>query len=220
MTSFRWLHWAAFAYTWMVFGITFGMKAVQSGVKPYYISGLLNSGDDTVAEFFVRWILWGSIPVVLFRVVRRRFSSCWAWTLLVAWMLAIVTGFDPRVFDGPGPPDALRYSHYGASGLVLLVCSLLLLRVQKWLGGFWLVVTVVYCGTFLASDLVDDLDIPSEIYITTEYVLYLTMGVVLLLLPTIATTTSPPLDNVRVVSPPAEKVNILARERDAERMRR
>lgn len=210
------MHLLAFAYTWLVFGITFGIKAGQSGVKPYYISGLFNSSQDTIPEFFIRWVLWGSIPIVFFRIVQRRFSSRWAWLLLASWMLAIVTGVDPRVFDGSGPPDWLRYSHYVASGLVFLVSSFVLGYVNRYLGWFWVIVTIVYCSTFLASDLSSDLDIPSEIYIATEYALYLTMGVCILLLPP-PPPSSPPLEEVRVEVP---RVTIPARERNEERLRR
>lgn len=212
----NWMHLLAFAYTWLVFGITFGIKAGQSGVKPYYISGLFNSSQDTIPEFFIRWVLWGSIPIVFFRIVQRRFSSRWAWLLLASWMLAIVTGVDPRVFDGSGPPDWLRYSHYVASGLVFLVSSFVLGYVNRYLGWFWVIVTIVYCSTFLASDLSSDLDIPSEIYIATEYALYLTMGVCILLLPP-PPPSSPPLEEVRVEVP---RVTIPTRERNEERLRR
>ena len=134
--------------------------------------------------------------------------------------MAIVTGLDPRVFDGPAPPDALRYSHYVASGLILLVASCLLLWVRRWLGWLWIVVTVAYCSTFLASDLSDDLDVPSEVYIATEYALYLTMGVVVLLMPPDPSLAA--LEELRVVDDDEQRrrVNVLARERAAERQRR
>lgn len=219
MSSPLWARVAGFTYLWIVFGVTFGMKAAQSGVKPYYISGLLNSGEDTVAEFVIRWTLWGSIPIVLFRIVRRRLSSpAWAWALLVSWYIAIATGVNPRVFDGPSPSEALQLSHYVASGLVLLVSSLVLLQIQKWLGWFWIVVTVVYCSTFLVSRFSDEVDIPAEIYIATEYTLYLTMGVVVVLMPPSTSLTSAPLEEVRVERSP--RVNILAREREVERVHR
>ena len=203
----------SFAYTWLVFGITYGMKAAQSGVKPYYISGLLNSAEDTVFEFVIRWLLWGSIPVLLFGRVRRRLSVRWAWAILLAWMLAIVTGVDPRVFGGPAPPEVLAISHYVASGLVLLVASLILLQIQRYLGWFWIFVTVVYCSTFLVSRFSDAVDIPSEIYITTEYLLYFITGVAVLLVPAPEPT---PLEEVKIVPP----VTIRSREREMERMHR
>ena len=33
-----WQRLLGFAYMWLVFGVTFTMKAFQTGVKPYYIS--------------------------------------------------------------------------------------------------------------------------------------------------------------------------------------
>lgn len=205
-----------FAYLWIVFGVTYAIKASQTGVQPYYISGLLNSAEDTVPEFVLRWVLWGSVPVVLFVTVRRRLSTCWAWTLLVVWWLAIGTGVDPRVFDGPAPSDALQFAHYAASGLVLLVASLVLLQIRRWLGWFWILVTVAYCSTFLLSRYSDDIDIPAEVYITTEYVLYLTTGVAVLLVPATSPRPPPPLEGVEV----RPGVNVLARERALERMHR
>ena len=52
----------------------FGIEAGWSGVKPYCMSGLLNSSEDSIPEFFTHWML------------------------LATWMLAIVTGVDPLVF--------------------------------------------------------------------------------------------------------------------------
>ena len=82
-------------------------------------------------------------------------------------------------------------------------------------GMVWILVTVVYCTTFLVSRFSDEVDIPSEVYIFTEYVLYLTTSVVVVLLPG---TPPPPLQEIEVIPPPP--INVVARERALERRHR
>ena len=130
-----------------------------------------------------RWLLWGSLPVVLYPfVVHRGVPRPLAIFLAFSWYFAIVSGVHPRVFGGPPTPDWLAYTHYGATGVVLLAASLTVLSLYRVLGAIWIVTSIAYGTLFLVSRFTDALDLPSELFIASEYVYYTTFGVLLLLL--------------------------------------
>ena len=164
----------SFLYSLMAFASTYAIKSTQDNdLKLYYISGLLNSSNDTLDEFVVRWALWVLVTPILYINIRPH--TTFAWSILVpgSWITAIVTGVQFQVFDGPSPTDILKYAHYGATGFVMLSSSLTLIVLGFRMSGiFWLFTSVVYCTLFLVDSFVDTFDIPSDAFMITEYIFY------------------------------------------------
>ena len=156
---------------WIVFGTTLAMTSAQTGLRAYYISGLLNTSEDTVGEWIARWLLWSSVPLVLYPFVRDHgVPRSLAIFLGLSWYFAIVSGVDPRVFGGPAPPEWLAYTHYAATGVVLLAASLTVLWLYRVLGAIWIVTSIAYGTTFLVSKFTDALDLP-QVFIASETLL-------------------------------------------------
>ena len=168
-----------FLWMWTVYLATFALRISHAApgdenrVRLYYISDLLNSSHDPVEAFAVRWALWTSVAG-LFWILLRRTHECLAAFLAVSWLLAIVTGFDARVFGGAAPSDAWRYSHYAATALVMLASSVVVSVAygQPRAGAAWLLITVLYGGGFLLSRFHDGVDIPSQVFMAVELVFY------------------------------------------------
>ena len=170
-TAFR---TTSFLYALLAFASTYSLRATQDDEpRLYYISGLLNSAHDEPSEFAVRWALWLALVPFVFLNLRPHLPPAWAAPVPAAWLLAIVTGVDFRVFGGPEPTDALVYAHYGATALVMLTSSLTLgaLGLAR-SAAFWLLVSAAYATLFFVRRFVDDFEMPSEIFMVTEYVFY------------------------------------------------
>ena len=162
-----------------------------------YISDLLNSSRDNPVTLTLRWLLWFSVPVVIYGPVRERAGVWSARFLAAAWALAILTGLQPQVFGAP-LPDALRYAHYGGTGVVFLA-SCAFLWVARWrrAAALWAVISVAYCALFLAKTFDDRFDMASQVFMAVEYVFYLQVTAVALLWRPL----SPALPLVRVTAP-------------------
>lgn len=173
-----------FLYPWAVLLTTYAMRAAHdSHLRLYYISDLLNSRHDSITEFLMRWVLWFSVVVAYLPYILRRHGRRSAWALGLAWTFAIVSGLDLRVFGAAENSDVLKYMHYVATGLFMLVASVIILRTRPHyrLGWFWVATTVVYASCFLVSHFSSDVDIPGEAFMCAEYIFFATFGVVVLL---------------------------------------
>lgn len=171
-------------YPWAVLLTTYAMRAAHdSHLRLYYISDLLNSRHDSVPEFLIRWALWASVVGAYLPYVLRRHGRRSAWALGLAWALAIVSGLDLRVFGAERNSDVLKYAHYAATGILMLVAATLLLRSRPHhrLGCFWIATTVVYATCFLLSHFSSDVDIPGEAFMCAEYVFFAAFGVTVVL---------------------------------------
>ena len=173
-----------FLYPWAVLLTTYAMRAAHdSHLRLYYISDLLNSRHDSITEFFMRWFLWFSVVLVYLPHILRRHGPRSALALGLAWTFAIVSGLDLRVFGAEENSDVLKYMHYVATGILMLVASVIILRTRPHyrLGWFWIATTIVYASCFLVSHFSSDVDIPGEAFMCAEYIFFTTFGVVVLL---------------------------------------
>lgn len=173
-----------FLYPWAVFFTTYAMRAVHdSHLRLYYISDLLNSRHDSITEFLMRWFLWFSVVLVYLPYILRRHGRRCAWALGLAWAFAIVSGLDLRVFGAAENSDVLKYMHYAATGILMLVASVIILQTRPHyrLGWFWFATTIVYTSCFLVSHFSSDVDIPGEVFMCAEYIFFTTFGVVVFL---------------------------------------
>tara|TARA_B100000683_G_scaffold264696_2_gene294635 strand:+ start:283 stop:867 length:585 start_codon:yes stop_codon:yes gene_type:complete len=137
-----------FAYSSVVllFFLTFAATLAQKDeLRLLYISELMNSGDDTPAQFVVRWACWLGIPT--FAIYQRGGP----FTSVPAWWICVITGFLPRVFvEGAPTPTWLQYAHYVASALLFLVTAAPLKAVSPRLFYAWIGLFVSYMGLFVA----------------------------------------------------------------------
>ena len=173
-----------FLYPWAVLLTTYAMRAAHdSHLRLYYISDLLNSRHDSITEFLMRWFLWFSVVLVYLPHILGRHGRRSAWALGLAWAFAIVSGLDLRVFGAEENSDVLKYMHYAATGILMLVASVIILRTRPHylLGWFWIATTIVYASCFLVSHFSSDVDIPGEAFMCAEYIFFTTFGVVVLL---------------------------------------
>lgn len=174
----------SFLYPWAVLLTTYAMRgAHDSHLRLYYISDLLNCRQDSITEFLMRWFLWFSVVLVYLPYILRRHGRRSAWALGLAWAFVIVSGLDLRVFGAAENSDILTYMHYAATGILMLVASVIILRTRPHylLGWFWIVTTIVYASCFLVSHVSSDVDIPGEAFMCAEYIFLVTFGVVVLL---------------------------------------
>tara|TARA_B110001450_G_scaffold156558_1_gene145888 strand:+ start:1433 stop:2014 length:582 start_codon:yes stop_codon:yes gene_type:complete len=183
-----------FLYPVAVLLTTYAMRAAHdSTLCLYYISDLLNSQHDSIPEFLMRWFLWFSVVIVYLPFLLRRHGRRSAWVLGLAWTFTIASGLDLRVFGAEESSDILKYMHYAATGILMLVASVIILRTRPHhrLGWFWVVISVVYASCFLLFHISSGVDIPSEAFMCAEYVFFLTFGVVVVLTETHELTTLP-----------------------------
>lgn len=156
---------------WVV--LYFGLYVLTNLDRPpriLYVSDLLNSGDDTVALFVLRWIAW-LLYVLSSSVVLRAAGASAPWILAwrVSVVLCVVSGFQPRIFD-LSTPEWLRWAHYVCSGLVLFV-AVGVVHSIGWRGAAaaWFLFSLVYCVLFLLRD---EFDTPNEIFAVCESVAF------------------------------------------------
>lgn len=202
-------------FLWLVavYAGTYAMKAVREGrVGLEYISSLMNSGSDTVALFVARWLLWLSVPFVIYAPVARALSPAWARGYVAVWYLAVFTGVEPRVFGGESL-EALAYAHYAASVLVMLYSvAALWARALRRLAAFWLLVVAVYGGLFVADQVAPLPGVPDALKVV-EAVFFFSVAGVFLFVPPPEPSDD---DDARALPAPA---SVPSRERAAARAR-
>ena len=165
----------AFVWAVFVFFTTYSMRGVN-GFELFFISDLLNCGEDTILKFSLRWALWFSVPVVLFQSIRSRVGAGYAIFSLIAWSITVISGFQPAVLEMSFDQvlqKRLKYLHFGASGVVMGTAGFLTLRLGlKNLASFWILTSILYCIIFLVNHFNETITIPRGYFSIIEYFYY------------------------------------------------
>ena len=163
-----------FVFVWSVLASTYVMRnSHEDSFRYFYISDLLNTSKDPVWMFAIRWCLWFASLPVIFIPMRRLTNSCAAWNFALSWIACVVSGIKLEVF-GLETPSFMRYLHYAGTGLVLQACVVFMYALgRRRLSILWSVISIAYCVSFLVSLFSSSIDIPTYIYKTIEFVLYL-----------------------------------------------
>jgi len=173
--SLRRLDFFAFFWAFFVLLTTYAMRSLN-GVEYFFISGIFNWSEDTLLMLVIRWSLWLSVPFVLFSSLCRRVGRLFALISLIVWWVTVLSGVQLAVFGEPIDHELqsrLRYGHYAASGLMMVLAGSLFFRLglrrHAW---SWILISILYCAIFLINHFDETLTIPKAFFKTIEYLFY------------------------------------------------
>jgi len=173
--SLRRLDFFAFFWAFFVLLTTYAMRSLN-GVEYFFISGIFNWSEDTLLMLVIRWSLWLSVPFVLFSSLCRRVGRLFALISLIVWWVTVLSGVQLAVFGEPIDHELqsrLRYGHYAASGLMMVLAGSLFFRLglrrHAW---SWIFISILYCAIFLINHFDETLTIPKAFFKTIEYLFY------------------------------------------------
>ena len=173
--SLRRLDFFAFFWAFFVLLTTYAMRSLN-GVEYFFISGIFNWSEDTLLMLVIRWSLWLSVPFVLFSSLCRRVGVSLALISLIVWWVTVLSGVQLAVFGEPIDHELqsrLRYGHYAASGLMMVLAGSLFFRLglrrHAW---SWILISILYCAIFLINHFDETLTIPKAFFKTIEYLFY------------------------------------------------
>ena len=118
-----------------------------------FMSGLLNSGSDSIFVWIYRWILWIiyliSVQPFIKKLTKRNDWICWYSIWITFFVLCTVSGINLSIFGDMSNPEWLIWSHYVCSFLALAGVAILAYafkwRVYAILG---ILFTITYCLLF------------------------------------------------------------------------
>ena len=166
-----------FAFFWALFVLltTYAMRSLK-GVEYFFISGIFNWSEDTLLMLGIRWSLWLSVPFVLFSSLCRRVGVSFSLISLIVWWVTVLSGVQLAVFGEPIDHELqsrLRYGHYAASGLMMVLAGSLFFRLglrrHAW---SWIIISILYCTIFLINHFYEAFTIPKAFFKTIEYLFY------------------------------------------------
>lgn len=173
--SLRRLDFFAFFWAFFVLLTTYAMRSLN-GVEYFFISGIFNWSEDTLLMLVIRWSLWLSVPFVLFSSLCRRVGVSFALISLIVWWVTVLSGVQLAVFGEPIDHELqsrLRYGHYAASGLMMVLAGSLFFRLglrrHAW---SWIFISILYCAIFLINHFDEAFTIPKAFFKTIEYLFY------------------------------------------------